>query len=335
MRTISRASCPVCDSSGVEIYPSLVDWVFGSPGEWRMVKCRESGCGTLWLDPAPLPSDLGEAYSEYYTHQSDENWKPDLTSRTANTLAHWLLGYPRPTRPAVFTAGFARWLPRYVESLRFARCYLPFVPGGLVLDVGCGAGNQLELLQRAGWRTMGVDFDERAVAVARSRGLDVVVGDLGSAGFPKGHFDAVTMIHVIEHVPDPFETLVGARGILKPGGRLLVITPNARSWGHRRFGHSWRGLEPPRHLQIFTTPSLVSLCEAAGFHIEHETTSARDAVRMFFVSASARRGAESSSLTDATRIPVSYRAMGEIERAASLAGFRVGEEIRLLLRVPS
>ena len=74
--------------------------------------------------------------------------------------------------------------------------------------------------------------------------------------YPADSFDAVIMSHVIEHVPQPRELLAECARLLKLGGRLVMLTPNAESFGLDYYGRCWRGLEPPRHLQIFSQPAL-------------------------------------------------------------------------------
>jgi SAM-dependent methyltransferase len=73
------------------------------------------------------------------------------------------------------------------------------------------------------------------------------------------------MGHVLEHVPDPRALLAECRRIIKPGGRLVSITPNVSSWGHQIFGPHWLGLDPPRHLHLFTPASLRRLAQDTGW----------------------------------------------------------------------
>lgn len=91
------------------------------------------------------------------------------------------------------------------------------------------------------------------------------VGTLLEQKLRADSFDVVASSHVIEHVPDPISLLRECLRILKPGGHLVAITPNAGSWSHRIYGADWRGLEPPRHLHIFTLSSLAGVCVRAGF----------------------------------------------------------------------
>jgi 2-polyprenyl-6-hydroxyphenyl methylase/3-demethylubiquinone-9 3-methyltransferase len=93
-----------------------------------------------------------------------------------------------------------------------------FVPDGRVLDIGCGSGEFLAaLLHHTG---VGVEPDRRYRALAGRKGLTV------SPDWPTGTFDAVTLWDVIEHVNDPVEIIGRAYERLRPGGVLLLDTPN-------------------------------------------------------------------------------------------------------------
>jgi SAM-dependent methyltransferase len=112
--------------------------------------------------------------------------------------------------------------------------YLPDVhrlagPGGVV-DLGCGRGEWLALLRAAGVTARGVDANPAFVAAGRARGLDMELGDaLGYLeALPPDSIDMVTAFHVIEHLAteDLLALLEAARGALRPGGCLLLETPN-------------------------------------------------------------------------------------------------------------
>ena len=78
-------------------------------------------------------------------------------------------------------------------------------------------------------------------------------------------FDCVTMSHVLEHFHRPLEALEVALRLLRPGGQLYIDTPNVDSLGLERYGASWRGLEPPRHLVLFNWRSLQELLVSTGY----------------------------------------------------------------------
>jgi len=68
IRTIAQPKCPVCNTAGVYLYGKLTDELFQSEGTWSMKRCNALDCGTLWLDPTPLPDDLKILYNTYSTH---------------------------------------------------------------------------------------------------------------------------------------------------------------------------------------------------------------------------------------------------------------------------
>jgi 2-polyprenyl-3-methyl-5-hydroxy-6-metoxy-1,4-benzoquinol methylase len=148
---------------------------------------------------------------------------------------------------------------------------------GRLLDVGCGNGRFLGEMKSLGWDVAGVEFDPAAVQVARSRGLEVHEGSVHDARFEEGGFDAVTLSHVIEHVADPVETLARCRRFLKPGGRLVMATPNPRSFCRRVFGRRWRGWEVPRHLFVYSAGALRRIAKRAGLEILSVFTTAKAA----------------------------------------------------------
>ena len=264
-------ACPQCGGTGGEGHIDISDRLFGAAGRWRLLFCRDARCGLWWLDPAPNTDELMAAYQTYYTHQGTG----EASRIPLRSLLRWLkhgyyarkFGYfPGQTSFWQRTLGLGLHLaPDVATDLDYGVFGLPLQPGGRLLEVGCGAGTALQRLAELGWTVTGLDFDERAVAAARGRGLNVELGDLVDRSFPGECFDAVVTSHVIEHVPDPAAFVAECLRVLRPGGLMVHITPNAGGWGHRLFGKNWRGLEPPRHLHIFTRAALARLVVTAGF----------------------------------------------------------------------
>ena len=79
------------------------------------------------------------------------------------------------------------------------------------------------------------------------------------------NYDFITLSHVIEHVYDPVALINACYALLNDGGILWIETPNGKSTGYEIYKSSWRGLEPPRHLMLFTESTLSELLFAAGF----------------------------------------------------------------------
>jgi SAM-dependent methyltransferase len=251
IRAAPRPRCYSCGSAGVMLYEGLSDELFSAPGSWSLRRCERAGCGLLWLDPMPLPEDLAEAYADYYTHGDGERGGLRAVVKAIYRLLVdaflWPLGLP-------------------AERRRTDLMLLGDRAPASVLDIGCGHGVFLVKMAARRWTVSGIDFDPAAVAVARTQHhLDVQVGTVDTLVESGRTFDYVTASHVIEHVPDPVHFLAQCRRLLKPGGSVIIRTPNADSLGHRRYGRAWRGLEPPRHLHIFTPAAFVACARRAGF----------------------------------------------------------------------
>jgi 2-polyprenyl-3-methyl-5-hydroxy-6-metoxy-1,4-benzoquinol methylase len=272
MRTKRCPRCILCGGEGRLIYSGQKDRLFGATGAWDFKVCANQECRLIWLDPMPITEDLGKAYANYYTHAAGNPVSHGGVLKRIRDLAqrgYWANQYHYEAGPHPFLARllglWLSWSPIHRrEADGWVRC-LARVPQGRLLDVGCGSGEWLLAMRQRGWAVEGFDFDESAVKLARGQGLKVECGLLEEQGYPDDHFDAVTLNHVIEHVPDPIGTLAECGRILKPNGKLVLFTPNNASLSHRLFGEYWRGLEPPRHLHIFSTESMRRTLSAAGF----------------------------------------------------------------------
>lgn len=270
IETERQIDCPLCGGGGESLFAGLRDGLFGAPGDdWGVRRCPR--CEALWLDPRPTRASIGDAYRSYFTHAPPAGPRAiasaALTRLGLERAARvYRLGTPTPVLGALAAMIAGLWpgladdvdlLARHLDSRAFGE--------GRLLDVGCGDGAALVFLQRLGWRASGVEIDAKAVAAARARGLDVVQGEIGSAGLADASFDAVTSSHVLEHVHDPLGFLVECRRVLTVGGTLVAVIPNTRSELFARHGRSWLGLDPPRHLVLFNADNLEQLARRAGF----------------------------------------------------------------------
>ena len=275
MSEIGFAPCPhcyLCGKAGRLVHAHLEDRLFGAPGAWNLKECLDKECGLLWLDPMPLVEDLPKAYASYYTHGDRQ---PDVRSGRLRDLyrevklAHLssALGYESKSvrRMVRWFSKLLLFFPGRRTEVEAEVMFLAAQSGGKLLDVGCGLGERLERMQRLGWTVSGIDFDEEAVRIAKERGLDVCCGTIPGTRFPTDAFDAITLNHVIEHVPDPVAVLKECERILKPGGKVVIATPNNLCWGRRFFRSDWRGLEPPRHLHVFSPLSMEHMLRMSNF----------------------------------------------------------------------
>lgn len=149
-----------------------------------------------------------------------------------------------------------------------------FARKGRLLDIGCSTGLFLCAAREIGWEGQGLEYSPDSSRIAREQHhLDVKMGELRDGTYPRDSFDVVTMWDVIEHVPDPYATLVQIRAILSDDGQVLLKTPNADGLYPRmslrlasRLGF-WGHAEPPGHLYQFSVATLSCLAERAGFRV--------------------------------------------------------------------
>jgi len=143
--------------------------------------------------------------------------------------------------------------------------------GERVLDLGCGAGRFLAVLQQAGADPVGVELAEAAAERARANvpGADVrLVAEDGSLPLGHGEVDLVWCSEVLEHVPDVAHLLLEARRVLRRGGRLLLTVPfhgrlQAAAIALTRFDAHFDPLG--QHVRFFTARSLAGALDAAGY----------------------------------------------------------------------
>jgi 2-polyprenyl-3-methyl-5-hydroxy-6-metoxy-1,4-benzoquinol methylase len=284
--------CPVCSGPGINLYRGLTDRLYSAKGSWLLSRCTRGDCGHVWLNPAPLPADIGEAYADYYTHRLPPIRRGWLQSAFDAAKRGYLANHFSYGGVAVWQRllGCAVWLyPGRASELNFSVMWLPGRKTGRVLDVGAGSGWLVAHLKSLGWDAEGLDFDPVAVEAARANGLKMHQGDLLEQRFADNSYDAITMSHFIEHIHAPADILAEANRLLKKGGTLAIATPNSASLGHRIFRASWFALDPPRHLHLFNRRSLERVLRSAGFQRFRVFSSIRDANGAFLGSCAIAR----------------------------------------------
>ena len=255
MRVTPKPDCPLCGAPGKARFAHMRDRLYSAPGTWTLAQCTNSACRLMWLDPMPAIEDLHVAYERYFTHA-------ETTAVAAEPRLPWLVRTPlRVLRKLLMALGR---IDRDVRML--AHFGLEHDAPGRILELGAGDGGRVKRLRAKGWAVEAQDVDPHAqVFRLEVEGVRVHRGPLESLDLAPHAYDAIGMNHVLEHLPDPIGTLRRCAELLKPGGKLIAITPNTESLCARIYGFSWMALEPPRHLHLFNARNLADLACRAGY----------------------------------------------------------------------
>ncbi|NLB56298.1 MAG: class I SAM-dependent methyltransferase [Lentisphaerae bacterium] len=139
------------------------------------------------------------------------------------------------------------------------------VPPGRVLDIGCSLGYFLEVAAQFGWEPHGIDISKYAADFCTKSGFNVKAGTLEDTDFADDYFDCVTMWDTLEHVTDPTDHMHEVRRILRPGGLVVIGTPDVAHPAFRIKKSEWRHLKPAEHLYYFSRSTINRLLEKTGF----------------------------------------------------------------------
>lgn len=235
MSLVSFIPCPLCKGAAREV-------IFTKKG-FDLVRC--GSCNLAYLGKPPTSEELQKLYSFEAGYQTDFANESSAEARFHTNAAR--VSY---------------------AALRQHRS------GGKVLDVGCSAGFFLKEAHAHGWDAHGLEYSPDTAAVAaRNPGLQIKSGALEDANYEAKSFDVVTLWDVIEHVPNPLQTMQGVHRVLHDDGLVAISTPNIDglfpqlSYRVAERLDYWPHPEPPHHLMQFSGQTLGLLLARSGFEI--------------------------------------------------------------------
>jgi SAM-dependent methyltransferase len=215
-------TCPLCGGACAEAFVTRDRNRGVRDDPFRYLRC--GACGALHLDE--VPADLDAFYPDAYFGL------PGIEQLRAQAE-----------------------LERYRIEL-----VLRHVRGGRLLEIGPGDGVFAVQALDAGFEVAAIEPDAAAAAHLRDLlGIEVVESAAAEAQLPRlGPADAIVAWHVLEHVPRPWAVLEAAASSLKPGGVLVIATPNPRAFGLRVLGARWPHVDAPRHLFLLPHEAVVA-----------------------------------------------------------------------------
>jgi SAM-dependent methyltransferase len=206
---------------------------------YPVVCCND--CGTHFLHPEPSESVLKDSYSEKY----------------------------HGTREKKFV-GFIQQIRISEVNRRYKLCKKRLPENGKMLDIGCGEGLFIEKFNFHGVDVLGIEVSDIADQRSSKKGLRVIKDTFEKIDLKGEKFDLISLIHVFEHLSQPFEVLDKIGKHNNPGGQLLIVIPNITSWQASMFKGSWFHWDPPRHLFLCTPNALIEKMASLDYELVHE-----------------------------------------------------------------
>ena len=236
---MERVDCAICDEDHCQTLLTR--------DGFTVVRCAR--CGLVYVNPRPEPDVLRAIYEDPH-YFAGSHWYHDYLGYEQN--------YRRLFRQVLAILND--------ESSR----------RGTLLEVGCAAGFFLDEARRQEWKVQGLEISpEMSNYGRRVLGLDIQVASVDEAEFDADAFDAVVFCDSLEHFVQPAQTLSESIRILRPGGVLLILSPNISSLLARAMGRRWPHFAVPEHLYYFSPRTLTLLVQRAGFMLLHLRTVGR------------------------------------------------------------
>ena len=256
--------CPSCGNQESQAERMVVDHMV-SKEEFSLRSCLV--CGLLRTDPRPSEKEIGRYYDSpaYLSHTEQGS---GLFSKLYNVLR------------AYNSLGKVRTLERVVHKK-------PNI--SKLLDVGCGIGVFLEHAKYRKWEVFGVELNEKARKKAENRLKTTVFEKLDDVKIEQ-KFDAISLWHVLEHLPEPNKVLEKLHNHALPGTALILGLPNRESHDASHYKEFWAAYDVPIHFWHFTKRDIDRIAKNTGWELETIKPMYLDAFYVSLLSESYRTG---------------------------------------------
>jgi SAM-dependent methyltransferase len=140
--------------------------------------------------------------------------------------------------------------------------------GGNLLEIGCGLGHLVGQLE-GHFRTWAIDINRWALGRARQVAPRTLLSHASAEALPfaTGCFDMVVIKHIVEHLPHPERAIAEIGRVTRPGGWLILATPNLDSLLRPLKGERWIGYQDPTHISLKPPQEWLRLIGEAGFTV--------------------------------------------------------------------
>jgi len=213
-------------------------------GQQKLYLCSDCDIIISKIDSPPI--EASQIYKEYYEEQKGGRF-----------------GFGLETLIKLFRFNRARSIKKIQPSAK------------AILDIGCGRGFILYYLKKyfSIPTVIGTQISHPAAEFAKKKlHLDIYEKDLLAIDFNSQKFDLITMLHVLEHVPNPEKYIEKIYQLLNKGGKLLIEVPNFNAWTRKITGQYWLSLDPEYHLIFFNYQNIAQLLKKYNFKIKKINT---------------------------------------------------------------
>lgn len=222
-----KKHCPVCDSLNLRQLSVRPDLA--------LINCMDCGLVTRGpiMSAGQIEDFYRQGYHDYYSQKDTFN--------------------------AVYKMKFLS-AKKYLEYIK------TYKPSGRLLDIGCAYGQMLEAAKAAGFEACGIELSREAGKYLNQQGYRAYNKPVEEVDFTDDYFDVITMIDLLEHIPEPRKFFLCLARILKKGGLLFIITPNVTSLAARVMNRYWPHYQK-EHLCYYSKKVMAYLLKESGFEI--------------------------------------------------------------------
>jgi 2-polyprenyl-3-methyl-5-hydroxy-6-metoxy-1,4-benzoquinol methylase len=212
---------------------------------FHIVQC--SDCEFVYVNPRIKTEELYKLYSSDYFNNTQFGYE----------------NYELNARLRVMT--FEKWYSLIVPFLGKER--------EKALDIGCAAGDFIEVLQRNNWKNVeGIELDPTMITKLKQKNIPVSTTPLEKVEVTR-KYHLITLFDVVEHLPGLTEAIQKLHDLLEEDGVIALITPDYSSTQRKLFGKRWFQFKPYEHIQYFTPSTLARALKPHGLKIVHHSAS--------------------------------------------------------------
>lgn len=254
---INEMKCKICENSENLKEYTVKEMMFGFRDEFLYFECNKCGC----LQIAEIPTNMDKYYpSNYYSYSEMFHFS---NSKVVEILKKQRDNYVI-FKKSLFGKLIDKCIPNNNPQLKILS-EIGLSRNSKILDVGCGNGNLLLLLQKNGFKNLiGVDpYLENNIEY--ENGLKILKESIYNI---KDKKDLIMFHHCFEHLSDPLETLLAVSNLLNNGGYCIIRIPTVSSYAWKYYKENWVQLDAPRHFFLHSKESINYLAKKASLVVE-------------------------------------------------------------------